>query len=93
LRSADAGNTWTLISNDSGPTHRSFAGLGFSKIAFSTIDPTRAVAAAAATAEGITDGAENPVAVNRGIYYSSDSGVSWNYAAVNDGSSTTALHP
>lgn len=87
LRSADAGNTWTLTSNDSGPAHRSFAGLGFSKIAFGTIDPTRVVAAA--TAEGVTEGAENPVAVNRGIYYSSDSGVSWNYATVNDGSSST----
>src|SRR5450631_2289602 len=88
LRSADAGNTWTLISNDNSPAHRSFAGLGFSKIAFSTVDPTRVVAAAAAAAEGITEGTENPVAANRGIYYSSDSGVSWNYATVKDAPTT-----
>ncbi len=38
LRSADAGHSWTLISQDSTGT-RSFAGLGFSKIAFSTVNP------------------------------------------------------
>ena len=41
LRSADAGNTWTLISQDSTGT-RSFAGLGFSQIAFSTVNPSLA---------------------------------------------------
>ena len=35
LRSPDAGTTWTLISQDSTQT-RSFAGLGFSQIAFSS---------------------------------------------------------
>jgi len=35
LRSADAGNTWTLIGQDTTGTHP-FAGVGFSQIAFST---------------------------------------------------------
>src|SRR5437660_1541443 len=35
LRSADAGNTWTLITQDSSGTHP-FAGMGFSKIACPT---------------------------------------------------------
>src|SRR5438067_9220669 len=44
LRSADAGNTWTLITQDSSGTHP-FAGMGFSKIAFSTANPSLVVAA------------------------------------------------
>jgi len=46
LRSPDAGRSWTLISQDASSTH-SFAGLGFSKIAFSTLNPSLVVAAAA----------------------------------------------
>src|SRR5206468_5631497 len=38
LRSADAGQTWVLIPQDASGTH-SFAGLGFSQIAFSTANP------------------------------------------------------
>lgn len=86
LRSPDAGITWTLATQDTTQT-RSFAGLGFSKIAFSTVSPNLVVAAAAAASEGIAEGLENPVAVNRGIYYSTDGGVSWTYASVTDGAS------
>ncbi len=89
LRSADAGSTWNLISTDSSPTPRSFAGLGFSKIAFSTSNPSLVVAAAAGTSEGITEGEENPVLVNRGIYYSADSGVSWRYSTIKDSNAVT----
>ncbi len=86
LRSQDAGATWTLISQDTTGT-RSFAGLGFSQIAFSTSSPNLVVAAAGAASEGIDEGLESPVAVNRGIYYSNDGGVSWAYASVTDGAS------
>ncbi len=86
LRSADAGNTWTLLSRSSDNPARSFAGMGFSKIAFSTSNPNLVVAAAAAASQGITEGLENPVAVNRGLYSSQDGGVSWTYATVKDGS-------
>lgn len=83
LRSADGGQTWRLISQDSNGTHP-FAGLGFSQIAFSTENPSLVVAAAGSTSEGIVEGLENPVAVNRGMYYSADAGISWQAATVND---------
>ncbi len=60
LRSADAGGTWTLISQDSTGT-RSFAGLGFSQIAFSTVNPSLVVAAAAGATQGVIEGLEDPV--------------------------------
>ncbi len=83
LRSVDAGDSWTLISQDATGT-RSFAGLGFSKIAFSTVNPSLVVAAAAGAAQGVIDGLEDPVVTNRGLYYSTDAGHSWNYAVVKD---------
>ena len=83
LRSADAGGTWTLISQDSTGT-RSFAGLGFSQIAFSTVNPSLVVAAAAGATQGVIEGLEDPVTANRGLYYSNDGGESWNYATVKD---------
>ncbi len=84
LRSADGGQTWTLIQSANGGA-RPFAGMGFSKIAFnSTPGKTNvAVAAAAAAETGITFGLETTGA-NRGLYYSLDSGVTWNYATVQD---------
>src|SRR6266404_3559853 len=83
LRSADAGNTWVLITQDSSGAHP-FAGMGFSKIAFSTANPSLVVAAAAGASQGVIDGLENPVSANRGIYYSNNGGVSWSYASIND---------
>jgi large repetitive protein len=83
LRSADAGNTWTLISQDVTGAH-SFAGLGFSQIAFSALNPNLVVAAAAGAAEGVIEGLENPVITNRGLYYSNDGGQSWNHATPKD---------
>ena len=65
LRSDNAGSTWTLISQDSTGT-RSFAGLGFNKIAFSTANPSLVVAAAAGATEGVIEGLEDPVIANRG---------------------------
>jgi hypothetical protein len=76
LRSADGGQTWALISQDVTGAH-SFAGLGFSQIAFSTGNPNLVVAAAASTSEGVLEGLENPVALNRGLYYSTNAGASW----------------
>jgi hypothetical protein len=48
------------------------------------------VAAAAAAAEGVLLGLENPLTVNRGIYYSQDAGQTWRYASVKDGSSVVS---
>jgi hypothetical protein len=84
LRSPDAGTTWTLITEDSTQT-RSFAGMGFSKIAFSSNAPSIAVAAAAGASEGIIEGLADPLTANLGLYYSGDSGASWTFATVSDG--------
>jgi hypothetical protein len=89
LRSPDAGTTWTLITEDTTQT-RPFAGMGFSKIAFSSNAPSIAVAAAAGASEGIIEGLANPLTANLGLYYSGDSGASWTFAAVSDGGTTTA---
>jgi len=89
LRSADGGATWTLITGETGGKH-TFAGLGFSKIAFSTANPNLVVASAAAAAEGYALGLESPVTVNRGIYYSQDAGQTWHYASILDGANTVS---
>jgi hypothetical protein len=83
LRSIDGGQSWALIPQDSTGAH-SFAGLGFSQIAFSTTNPSLVVAAAAAASRGILEGRENPVGVNRGLYYSNDAGETWQMASVSD---------
>ncbi|HEX6805329.1 MAG TPA: hypothetical protein VF133_16745 [Terriglobales bacterium] len=83
LRSADGGQTWTLVSQDSTGTH-SFAGLGFSRIAFSTSNPNVVVAGAASASQGILEGLESPVGQNRGIYFSSNAGSSWMAATIAD---------
>src|SRR5580704_1749760 len=88
LRSPDAGHTWTLISSDTTGT-RSFDGMAFSKIAFSSANPGEAVAAAAGTSEGIIEGFTNPVNANVGLYGSTDNGQSWTYANVADGGTAT----
>lgn len=84
LRSPDAGQTWTLIQTDSTGT-RSFAGLGFGRIAFSIANPQLVVAAAASASEGIIEDLEDPDTVNRGLYYSTNAGTSWTYATPKDG--------
>jgi hypothetical protein len=89
LRSSDGGNLWILITQDSTGT-RSLAGLGFSKIAFSTANPNLVVAAAAGATQGVIEGLENPVSANRGLYYSTDGGQSWTYANIKDGGVVTA---
>jgi hypothetical protein len=89
LRSPNAGTSWTLISSDTTGT-RSFAGMAFSKIAFSSNPASVAVAATAGASEGIIEGLANPLNANLGLYYSSDSGNSWTYATVSNGGVPTA---
>jgi hypothetical protein len=84
LVSANAGNSWTLISSDITGT-RSFAGMAFSKIAFSTNTTNIAVAAAAGASEGLIEGLADPVTANLGLYGSTDGGgQSWTYGNVSD---------
>lgn len=89
LTSTNGGASWTLIQSDSTGAYP-FAGMGFSQIAFSTAAPNLVVAATAATTEGIAEGLENPVTANLGLYYSTNSGNSWNYASVSDNGTTVS---
>src|SRR5262249_46940375 len=82
-RSLDAGQNWSLIPSDSTGT-RSFAGMAFSKIAFSAANPFLAVAATSGAPEGIIEGLADPVTANLGIYTSTDAGFSWSYATIKD---------
>jgi hypothetical protein len=87
LRSADGGNTWTLISSANGGTY-SFSGLGATRMAFSTASgqTSTVVAAMAATSEGETDGALT-TNTYRGLYTSLDAGQTWTYNALFSGAS------
>jgi hypothetical protein len=80
LRSSDAGNTWTLI-----PTANrgslSFSGLGGTRMAFSTANTV--VSAMGTASEGIVDGSVT-ANTTRGLYTSTDAGVTWNYDALLD---------
>jgi hypothetical protein len=90
LRSINAGETWSLITADS-TTARPFAGLAFSKMAFSTNNANLAVAATAGSSEGILQGQVQSSSANLGLYYSTDSGSDWTYASVQDGSTATSV--
>lgn len=79
LRSGDGGNSWTLIRDADNHTHP-FAGLGFSAIAFNQDSPN-VVVASVGTTNGQISGAEQPGAM-RGLYYSTDTGATWQSAAV-----------
>jgi hypothetical protein len=88
LRSADGGNSWTLIPTANGGS-LSFSGLGGARMAFSTATSNTVVAAMAAAAEGVVDGALTSNTY-RGLYTSTDAGQTWTYdALVPGGASAT----
>ncbi len=90
LRSADGGNTWTLIPSANGGAY-SFAGLGGTRMAFSTASgqTNTVVAAMAASAEGQVDGALTGNSY-RGLYTSTDAGLTWSYDALFSGGAAEA---
>lgn len=85
FRSINGGNTWSDITSANGGTY-SFAGLGATRMAFSSANPNTVVAAMAATSEGVTDGALT-ANTYRGLYTSTDAGQTWSYNALFSGAS------
>jgi hypothetical protein len=85
LRSADGGNTWTLVTSANSGTYP-FSGLGGTRMAFSTAQTSTVVAAMAATSEGEFDGALTSNTY-RGLYTSTDAGQTWTYNALFSGAS------
>jgi hypothetical protein len=88
LRSTDGGLTWTLIqtaANRSAGQH-TFAGLGFAGFAWSTSSPNLAVAAVSQALEGDLVNASNLTYSEKGLYYSTDAGVTWQMSVILDGS-------
>jgi hypothetical protein len=101
LRSADGGNTWTLIqqSNDSPAANHSFVGLGVAGFAWSSSTPGLVVAALSQSAEGTLVNAPDTTYSVMGLYYSQDAGVTWQMAIIEDGTgqyvqrAATAIYP
>jgi hypothetical protein len=90
LRSADGGATWTLaqVANDGVYGQHSFVGLGIAGIAWSTVNPSLVVAAVSDAAEGEIQNAASKITGVRGLYYSTDAGVTWQMAVIQDGGQT-----
>jgi hypothetical protein len=86
LRSTDAGLTWTLVqgSRDGANGNHSFIGLATAAIAFSTTTPTLAVAAFTSSPQSAVVNATNTASIP-GLYYSTDAGVTWQMATLEDG--------
>jgi hypothetical protein len=88
LRSADAGNTWTLVSTANNGA-LSLNGLGGTRMAFKG-QTNVVVSAMAASSEGLIDGAVT-ANTKRGLYTSVNAGQSWTYnALVDPGGATDA---
>lgn len=84
LHSSNAGGSWNLISTaNSGAL--SFAGLGGTRMAFSTATSqmSTVVAAMATSSKGIVSGAVSSNTMP-GLYTSLDAGQTWNYDAISD---------
>jgi hypothetical protein len=89
LVSTNAGNSWNLVTTANGGA-LSFSGLGGTHLAFSTASgqTSTVVAAMAASAEGIVEGALTS-GTQRGLYTSVNAGQSWTYDALTDPGGTT----
>ena len=90
LRSADGGSTWTLSqgSLDGVAGNHSFTGLSVAGFAFSTVNPSLMVAALSEAAEGVLVNAPDATNSVKGLYVSSDAGLTWQMAVILDGSQT-----
>ncbi len=86
LRSADGGLTWTLIqgSQDGANGKHSFIGLSAAGIAFSAATPALVVAAFSTSPQSAIVNAATSASIP-GLYYSTDSGQTWQMATIYDG--------
>jgi hypothetical protein len=92
LRSADGGNTWSLIQTTA-DLGWWFAGEGFAGFAWSTATPALVVAAVSQAYEGTLVNADRPRLSYEGLYYSNDSGMTWNLAKITDGAGVDVQGP
>lgn len=82
LRSADRGQTWSLVQTAGSA---SFVGEGIAGFAWSTTSPQLVVMAVSSAAEAANVRATNYPGV-RGLYYSTNGGQAWTLATIQDGS-------
>jgi len=92
LRSVDGGNTWSLIQTTPDLAW-GFAGEGFAGFAWSTATPQLVVAAVSQAYEGTLVNADLPRLSYEGLYYSNDSGATWNLATITDGAGADVQGP
>jgi hypothetical protein len=87
LRSADGGITWTLVqqASNGASVHGYFFGLSVAGLAFSSVNPSLAVAGLSQAAEGVIVNAVNSTQSEMGLYWSSDAGLTWQLATIMDG--------
>lgn len=88
LRSTDGGNTWTLIRRTLQAPNGffyNFNGNAFASFAWSTSNPDLVIAAVSTSTYGQLLNATNNLGI-LGLYYSLDSGASWQLATIEDGS-------
>lgn len=99
LRSADGGNTWSLIPSTVDEEEHlsgedaSFIGEGFAGFAWSTSNPQLVVAAVSQSFEGELVGADLASESFAGLYYSADSGATWHLATITDGGDNVIQGP
>jgi hypothetical protein len=98
LRSADAGNTWTLIGGskdgfNGGLQNYSFTGEGFAGFAWSSVNPSLVVAAVAQSVEALLVNAGTGAQMKAGLYYSADAGQTWYLAVIEDDSTHIIQSP
>jgi len=98
LRSLDGGTTWSLIQATDdverglGPADTIFTGQGFAGFAWSTVNPQVVVAAVAQAYEGTLVNAGGNSGY-QGLYYSTDSGATWDLATITDGAGEVVQSP
>jgi hypothetical protein len=92
LRSADGGNTWSLIAATA-DQEWAFAGEGFAGFAWSTVNQQVVVAAVSQAYEGTLTNAARANASYEGLYYSNDSGATWSLARITDGNGSDVQGP